>query len=127
MTTRQVWLEYLDQTEPSASARADRLVQTAEQPGDVWALARRLGASIVQLDDRAKAHGYLSGKLSNWTVRVKGEVSGDLDEDQKFTVAHELAHLLFLESWTIAGPCSKAEYWLLAAACDRVANRLLNP
>ena len=57
----------------------------------------------LELPINAKARGYLSGKRGNWTVRVKGEVNGDLDEDQRFTVAHELAQINAVGSWDASG------------------------
>ncbi len=113
MVMRLEWLESVNNNEPAVMDRADYLLQTSEHPGDVRALAQRLGATIVQLRDGTKTKGYLSGEDGDWTVMVKGDIIGDLNKDQRFTVAHELAHLLFLERRMVAGPCSKNEYWLL--------------
>ena len=128
MVVRQAWFDSLSSSKYAAMDKADRLVQTAEQPGDIQALAQRLGAAIVSLPENAKGSGYLAGGYNrrDWVISIKGDVSGDLSWDQRFAVAHELAHLLLFEA-RMTGPCGKEEYWLMEEVCDRIANILLSP
>lgn len=125
MGVRRIWLGYLATSEPVVSTQAENLVQTLKRPGDVRELARRLGATIVSLPENSRGTGYLSGQTNDWTVKVKGDVGGELDEKQRFTVAHELAHALFFNLGEPPGPSSEGEYWLLEECCNRVAELLL--
>ena len=97
---------------------------------------------------RLKAKGTkLSGALQRgsdcWIVRFDGEPSLlseinqvddeqvddlelDIDPRQRFTIAHEFAHLLFISAG-LRTPSGKKEYWLLEKACNMVAGQLLVP
>lgn len=127
MVVRRIWLEHLAASEPVVSARAERLVQSSERPGDIRDLARRLGATIVSLPEESPGTGFLAGQPGDWTIQAKGDVSGELDEQQQFTVAHELSHALFMSPNLrgCPGPCGEQEYWILESVCNRVARILL--
>ena len=81
----------------------------------------------MSLPENSGGTGSLSGQHDDWTVRVKGDVNGELNKKQQFTVAHELAHALFLSPDLLGGPgpCSEKEYWILEKVCDRIARILL--
>ena len=100
------------------------LGEAVEQPDNVRSVAELLNAAIEPMGMPARGRGYLTRDGNNWIVRLEGDISNGLNNDQEFIVAHELAHLLLIEAG--AGfVCSDAEYWALEEVCDRVAHKLL--
>ena len=129
MVLRSQWLRGVENSRQIVFNRADRLIEESPKPEQIEDLAQRLGASIIRLRDDAPAKGYLSSipGESGWIIRVKGSLEDGLDQNQQFTVAHEIAHIFFIESGRLPpGPCSEAEYWVLEKVCDAVAARLLS-
>lgn len=128
MVVRGKWNDSLNRCEPLVLDRAGRLVESQDRPGDVRDLARRLGARIASLSPDSSAEGLLRRNRQDdcWQVEIKGDISGQLDSEQQFSVAHELAHIMFKNARIGPGPSSEEEYWMLEEACDRVARRLLS-
>lgn len=97
---------------------------------DLSAIAELLKARIVRRDSWAdRAHGAL-GQSSDgtWIVSIpaNGVSTGPLSPRERFTVAHELAHILLAQRG-IGTPSERREYWQLESACNRIAGALLVP
>ena len=122
----EYWLAKIDNCEPVVSNRADSLVATTGSADGIAAMARQLGAEIIRLPGSLKpeSKGLLSRPDQRWLIGVGGSLDGGLSPEQQFTVAHELAHLLFIDQG-LRQPCDEVEYWLLEDACDRIAQQLL--
>ena len=97
-------------------------------PVDLHALARKLDAHIQRCS--SKQDGRLQRSRDGWIVAVKreptpGRQPGETPRE-RFTIAHELAHIMFIEAG-LDTPVTRGGYWILEQACHRVACDLLVP
>ena len=98
-------------------------------PVDIKGIADHLGCVLRGLPENSKRKGSLSRDEQNngpWIVSLEGNVSGELNSEQRFTIAHEIAHLFLIKRGQM-GPCSPEEYWIMEDVCNDVAVKLLFP
>ena len=128
MVVRCSWLDSLIASEDSAGQAILGLDEIACQaPRNLEVLASTLGARIVKVKRPKPCNrwGQLRQTDAGWQIEVAAE-NHSLTDEQRFTVAHELAHLLLLRRG-VPLPSSESEYWILEEACDRLALLLLVP
>jgi hypothetical protein len=128
MAVRDDWLRQLRLLEPRVLTDAKAAgAASRHAPVDLAAVAQRVGARVVvDRDGQTRGHGTTTAGRAGFEVRVSGVASEALTPRQRFTVAHELGHVLFLQAGL--GPAStRGEYWLLEEACNRAAGRILVP
>ena len=128
MVVRCSWLDSLIASEDSAGQAIlglDKIVRQA--PRNLEALSSTLGARIVKVQRPKPCNrwGQLRRTDTGWQIEIAAE-NRSLTGEQRFTVAHELAHLLLLRRG-VPQPSSESEYWILEEACDRLALLLLVP
>jgi hypothetical protein len=92
-------------------------------------LARRLGLDI-ETESQSLPNGVLGQLSANHygaTIHTRSEGFGEANDARvTFTIAHEVAHVLY--NMSIARkPTNRGEYWSLEALCNRVAATLLVP
>jgi Zn-dependent peptidase ImmA (M78 family) len=83
--------------------------------------AWQIGWTVVK--QGSDAHGIVHKDQSG---RYMIGVPDERGERARFTVAHELAHVL-ADLAGVARPATKPEYWALEQLCDEAAGRLLMP
>ena len=124
MPVRQYWEDSLHQAERRLIGEAATLHATTTRiPVDLHALANQLGARLERSTSEETQHGSLHRTNGEWIIRFNAQHPV---RRQRFTIAHEMAHLLF----SLAGiqpPSSTGEYWILEKACHVVASELLVP
>ena len=126
MVVRAQWRALVAEKEPYLASQVTELHgHSTSAPVSLTDIGDKLGAVIRPLPKDSHRSGSLSRNGSQWTVWVDGDPTR-LSQRQRFTVAHELAHLLFLEAG-VASPVGKSEYWILEEACNRIASWLLVP
>ena len=126
MAVRSAWLATLSRTHPLVLRSASELASSTPcTPVDLPELSSRLGARIRTLPTASARKGGLSRDGDGWIIWTDGKPSC-LDVDKRFTVAHELAHLLFIRSG-LSIPIGAEEYWILESACDQGATEILIP
>ena len=94
-------------------------------PVNLHNLAYRLGARIEKRRSIRRRDGVLDGDRGNWVIAVRDDSLIETPRE-RFTVAHELAHILFIEAG-LDPPVTKGGYWILEEACHRIASDLLVP
>jgi len=111
-----------------ARTRADRSLSGTV---DLIGVAQELGAQVVKR--RIQSSGAPQGLLEraesgHWrvVVPVRDMSRAELRWRDRFTIAHELAHILLYERG-VPAPANKREYWDLEDACNRVSGALLVP
>ena len=126
MVVRASWYARLMDTRLSVLRTATQLVSTTSRgPVDLTELGVNLGVRIKTYPKSSKRQGGLSRDDGGWIIWIADSIPCS-DEDQRFILAHELAHLLFLHKG-VRAPIGEEEYWILESACDRVAVELLVP
>ena len=126
MVVRQSWRRSIARAEGDTYGKLNDLVASEVcPPVDVIGVSEEMGARV----ERARFDGSRRGSLARvdgeWVIRLRGDPTL-LEPSDRFTIAHELAHLLLLEGG-ITRPVSTDEYWFLEAVCDRIAGSLLVP
>lgn len=91
-------------------------------PVPLESIASRLGARIEETSRQLHA-GNLRKDATGWIVAVNNSLSYSR---QRFTIAHELAHILFIGAG-LGRPLREGGYWILEQACDRIAAYILVP
>lgn len=126
MVIRSAWYRTLRELRLAVGRTATELVSSLRcTPVDLAELSHRLGASVKVLPRTGVRSGGLSRDRDEWIIWTESELSL-LDVEGRFTVAHELAHLLFITRG-LGIPIGEEEYWILESACDEVATELLVP
>lgn len=122
----------------SASAEADALAWARARANrsrtatvDLIRIATELDATVVKRRSRSPnvPHGSLTRTNSgNWriVVPVSETFAGQLSRRDRFTVAHEIAHILLYERG-VPRPANKRDYWNLETVCNRIGGALLVP
>lgn len=129
MPLRSAWRESLNRLEPSVELEAvKRADQFRELPVDLIRLSRDLNTTVILRESwtGSREHGALERTNSGYRVLVPAVRGGSLTGRQRFTIAHELAHVLFLERG-LEPPVGPSEYWRLEESCNRIAGKLLVP
>ena len=126
MVVRSTWYRTLRGLQLAVGRTATELVSSLRcTPVDLAELSRSLGASVKVLPRTGVRSGGLSRDRDGWIIWTESELSR-LDVEGRFTVAHELAHMLFMTRG-LGIPIGEEEYWILESACDEVATELLVP
>lgn len=129
MPIRAAWSEDLRRLESEISDQAIRLTDSVRDvPVVLEVVAARLNAHIDvgQGASDPAHHGSVERCGHGYRIRVPGRAEAGLSPRQRFTVAHELAHVMFLEAGLLP-PSGQREYWRLEDSCNRVAGKLLIP
>jgi hypothetical protein len=71
-------------------------------------------------------HGAVERVGDKFRVRLLKTSGRTLTSRDRFTIAHELAHIMFLQH-DVELPVGREEYWKLEEECNFVAGRLLVP
>lgn len=101
-----------------------RLSQQGE-PVDLHNLLHQLDLQVRQSHLPKGRTGSLARYASQWVIHLPLRSRGTA-ADTRFTIAHEVAHILLSEAG-LGTPVSEEEYWILESACDRIATCLLGP
>ena len=126
MAVRSAWYNTLCRIRlPTVRSAAELVSAMHSTPIDLTELGTLLGARIETLPDSSARSGGLSREGDDWVIWIDGTPSC-LDPDDRFAVAHELAHLLFMGNG-LGIPIGEEEYWMLESACDQVAIEMLIP
>ena len=126
MVVRRLWYRSLESSERDASVRVTELRSGDDSaPVDLVQIATCLGARICRRPPVGDRHGVLTRDENQWIVGVD-EDPESMGPNGRFIVAHELAHILLIESG-LPGPSSEREYWLLEEVCDRVGYSIIAP
>ena len=94
-------------------------------PVNLERVGRKLGARIDRLIVEGPRDGTLQRDTKGWLVTVTNPHGTHVARD-RFTIAHEFAHILFLEAG-LDRPQKKGGYWILEEACHRLASDILVP
>jgi hypothetical protein len=119
----------LDTLSSRLAERAEELSATVDRPLDVAELCRELGAGLrVAPARRDGPRGSLQEDGARATVVVfrHGNLGAALSRGERFTVAHELGHLVAAREVDFT-PRRRAEYWRLEQLCNEFAGRVLVP
>lgn len=98
-------------------------------PVDFEMLLARLGMGPILFRSDVSGHGALVVENDKASPVVRVEMEGTptaLNQRQRFTVAHEVAHELFSRE-LLALPRRAREYWDIERLCNEFAGRLLVP
>ena len=124
MPVRGHWADCLRQAATRAVDEAAALhATTTRVPVNLHALAYQLGARLESSTSPDTPDGSLHRASGEWVIRFNEQRPL---HRKRFTIAHEMAHLLFL-STGLQPPSSTGEYWVLEEACQVVASELLVP
>lgn len=116
---RQIGKLYWDLDQVAAM---ERLLEAYRYPGaPLRLIARNLGVSDVVQED-LPFEGGIFEENGRMVIRLNSLSSF---VRQRFTLAHELGHLIFMQRFALAGDCTQDIQ--LEAACDRLAVELLMP
>lgn len=126
MVIHRSWQSAVADKEIDAQITARELgLRYQRVPVDLEVLAQELNVEIRLSTGTGEHGGSLARSKNEWIVHLPVHPDPAKPE-QRFTIAHELAHVLFLEAG-LRVPWSREEYWILESACDRVANCFLAP
>ena len=126
MVVRWTWYDSIAKAEASTRTELDRLLSCETvYPTDLIDFGGRVGARTEHAHWNEKRRGILCYSEGQWVVRVQGDPAM-LSPRERFTVAHELAHLMLIIQGA-PDPISQHEYWILESVCDRIARLLLVP
>ena len=126
MVVRRLWYDLVREAEAAACSDTSRLVgDSSDPPVNVMELSRSIGARLERFRFTTSRQGSLCRIDGKWIIRLRAEPSS-LSPRERFVAAHELSHLMLLQRG-VSRPVSEQEYWLLEAACNRVASALLVP
>ncbi len=129
MPSRKSWLSLLAANQPAVMETALRVGTESRAPVDLARLERMFKVEIVTRPmSSRRGCGLLERNGDSWKIVVKADerVPGAISPRQRFSVAHEIAHMLFIESG-LPPPSGKSEYWRLEDECNRVAGALIVP
>ena len=98
---------------------------------DLKRVADEVGATIIgrRYRDHAKPQGSLErARTGRWNIIVPAAWLDDPISSRRarFTIAHELAHIL-LQERGVPIPTSRRSYWRLETVCNKIAGALLVP
>lgn len=126
MPVRRDWAAALAEAEPIVESLAIDVANSASSvPVDLRSIAAQVGASVFVRRSRSR-HGSVEQDGERYRVVVNVGDDARVNHRHRFTIAHELAHVLFLRA-DVAPPVGSSEYWRLEEACNRIAGRLLVP
>jgi len=107
---------------------AGELGTERDLPVDLVAVCRELGVGLRVAPADGPRRGALMRAGRGWEVvvmRPRGP-SGDISPQERFTIAHELGHLILMRE-TPFRIQRDADYWLAEELCNRFASGLLIP
>ena len=125
MVIRSSWYESLTEAETRARSQLDQLSNYLESPNDLLHFSTTIGATTEGLCSGEHRKGALHNVGGKWVIRINGDISM-AGPTERFTMAHELAHLMLVQQ-EVSNPISEEEYWTLEEVCDRLARTLLVP
>ena len=126
MVTRRFWQSNVLDKELAALNRIDNLIPYERtEPIDLENLIRHLHLQVRKASLPKERTGSLTRHETQWTIHLPAR-SEKTFADTRFTIAHEVAHVLLSEAG-LGTPVSEEEYWILESACDRIATCLLVP
>jgi hypothetical protein len=123
--------EVIRQEEGRFLGFADSLRPSRLVPVDVDALLSKLGVKFeVRIAERGikGSYGFLlrGGRTATVVVVRDARARGTLTARERFTVAHELGHLVWDRRVGLQ-PTGRTDYWKLEGVCNRFAANLLVP
>jgi hypothetical protein len=118
----------IDQLRLLLRAEAIRM-RDSREPLNLIGLLRELGVTLSSSGEiGAKAQGLLRSHNDRWEIVLQSSyptgTAQRLSGRDRFTVAHELGHLVLYRSG-VAGPRTRSDYWRLEEVCNWFAGQLL--
>ena len=120
----------VDQARPAVVGHVDRIRSPNLVPVDLVAILREQNVGLAFRHEGSGKHGlgFLIHEGSQTTVVVRRDPgrAGALSARERFTIAHEIGHLVWDQRVGVPAT-GQRDYWLLESICNEFAGHLLVP